>query len=93
MPEMKITRLAERAVRGPEPAAPHVRWPLKMLQHVLEAEPLAADPLAEVHLRLECIRSLQRELQINRFRTYYLAGAVYRPVFNPGSILAGLASV
>lgn len=86
-------RLAERAVRG-EHLALHVRWPLAMLRHVLEAEPRPTDLLAEVNVRLCSIRMLQeqseRDWNAYRMRERLMYGMWINRPFSVVNLLTGI---
>lgn len=74
----EMTRLSERAMRGREPEPPHIRWPLRMLRHILETPPIAANPLAEIHFRLECIRALEGQIAAARYAYMWPGWTVQR---------------
>lgn len=77
---MSAPRLAERAVRGLQ-IPPHVRIPLAMLRRLLEAEPRPWNPLADVNIRLEAIKAIQRQIELDFAMARHRYGAiVQRPM-------------
>lgn len=72
-----------------------IRCPLAMQRRILEAEPRPTNPLADVNIRLEAIRSLEQQIRIDwhvaRYAVRMHWGAVaYRPTL--GALLAGLGT-
>lgn len=89
MPGIRSKRLAHRAVCAPA-IPPHVRWPLAILRHVLETEPIATYPLAEVHVRLESIRRLQEQIELDRRIFHYQMLTRYQMLAWRPSSMVGL---